>query len=121
MGNSSLTHGIISDEEPSSAVTSNAFFAYRTSPGGQFPASSVTCRAFSPIIDGDGALIHSSASLPVNRLPTLNVGEANDVPSLAANRARGDRELLFHFEAILLGDAVALHYFRFDKADHDTA
>jgi len=30
----SLSHGIISDEEPSSAVTANTFFACRTSPGG---------------------------------------------------------------------------------------
>jgi hypothetical protein len=61
---------------------------------------SVTRRAFSPIMDGDGALIHSSASLPVKPLLTLNVGKANVVPSLAANRAGCDRERLFHFKAI---------------------
>src|SRR5882762_6863090 len=63
---------------------------------------SVTFRTFSPIIEGDGALIHSSASLPVKPLPTLNVGKANVVPSLPANRAGCDRERLFHFKAILI-------------------
>ncbi len=63
---------------------------------------SVTFRKFNPIIESDGALIHSSASLPVEPLPTLNVGKANVVPSLPANRAGCDRERLFHFKAILI-------------------
>jgi hypothetical protein len=57
---------------------------------------SITCWTFSPIIDGDGALIHSSASLPVKPLLTLNIGKANVVPSLTASRAGCDRERFFH-------------------------
>lgn len=53
-------------------------------------------------MDGDGALIHSSASLPFKPLLTLNVGKADVVPSLAANRAGCDRERLFHFKTILI-------------------
>ena len=53
-------------------------------------------------MDGDGALIHSSASLPVKPLLTLDVGKANVVRSVATNRARCDREPLFHFKAILI-------------------
>ena len=96
----SLIHGIISDEEPSSAVASNTFFAFRTSRRGPVAAMSVTFRASRPIIDGDGALIHSSASLPFKPLLTLSVGKANAVPSLAANRAGCDREQ--HFKAMLI-------------------
>ena len=57
---------------------------------------SITFWTFSPIIDADGASIYSLASLPVKPLLTLNIGKANVVPSLTANRAGCDRGRLFH-------------------------